>query len=167
MRRGVGESGSLSVGWCIERMQHDFVAHCAIVIEASPSRVWRALVSPSDITQYMFGTRVESQWRPGSDITWQGEWEGKPYRDKGKITALQRERRLQYTHFSPLSGLPDRPENYHTVTIELTPRHHSTRVTLTQDNNPSDEARKHSEKNWDTMLAALKRFVEKDARPTA
>ena len=115
----------------------------------------------------MVGTRVESQWRPGSDITWQGEWEGKRYRDKGKITALQRERRLQYTHFSPLSGLPDRPENYHTVTIELTPRHHSTRVTLTQDNNPSDEARKHSEKNWDTMLVALKRFVEKEARPTA
>lgn len=136
------------------------VAKSAVVIDAPPSRVWRALVSPSDIKRYMFGTQVESDWRVGAPITWEGKWQGKAYKDKGKITALQRERRLQYTHFSPLSGRPDSPENYHTVSIELTPSNGSTRVTLAQDNNPTEEARRHSEKNWDMMLAALKAFVE-------
>jgi len=148
-------------------MNRDFVAHCAIIIDVSPSRVWRALVSPRDIKRYMFGTNVESEWRVGSAITWNGEWEGKPYKDKGKITALQRERRLQFTHFSGLSGLPDVPENYHTVSIELTPQNAGTRVTLTQDHNPSEEARRYSEQNWDTMLASLKEFLEEEISPAA
>ncbi len=141
-------------------MNKNFVAQCAISIDTSTGRVWRALVSPRDIKRYMFGTNVESTWKVGSPITWQGEWEGKPYRDKGVIKAIQPERRLQYTHFSPLVGLPDVPENYHTVTIEIEPKNGGTRVTLSQDNNPSEEARKHSEKNWETMLASLKEFLE-------
>jgi hypothetical protein len=32
---------------------------------------------------------------------------------------------------------------------------------LTQDNNPTEQARDHSEKNWTMMLSALKQFVEK------
>jgi uncharacterized protein YndB with AHSA1/START domain len=147
-------------------MKQDFVANCAISIEASPARVWRALVTPRDIKRYMFGTNVETSWKVGSPITWQGEWEGKPYQDKGVIKAFQPERRLQFTHFSPLAGLPDVPDSYHAVTIELEPLNGGTRVTLAQDNNPSDEARKHSEKNWDTMLASLKGFLEEPARTT-
>ena len=61
---------------------------------------------------------------------------------------------------SPLTGLPDRPESYHLVTIELSGAGDGTRVVLTQDNNASEEARLHSEKNWETMLGSLKAFVE-------
>jgi hypothetical protein len=67
---------------------------------------------------------------------------------------------LQYSHFSPLSGLADKPENYHTVTIELSNGDAKTRVMLTQDNNATDEARADSEENWNTMLKGLKEFVE-------
>jgi len=35
-----------------------------------------------------------------------------------------------------------------------------TRVTLSQDNNPTEQAREHSEKNWGMMLTALKQFLE-------
>jgi len=45
------------------------------------------------------------------------------------------ERILRYSHFSPLSGVPDRPENYHTVTIELSGDGDQTKVSLAQDNN--------------------------------
>ncbi len=47
------------------------------------------------------------------------------------------------------------------MTIELSERDGRTEVTLEQDNNPSDEAREHSEKNWKTMLDGLRRTVEK------
>jgi hypothetical protein len=67
---------------------------------------------------------------------------------------------LQYTHFSPLAGLPDKPENYHTVSIQLSIDGNGARVSLTQDNNPTEEARSHSEKNWKMMLEGLKKFVE-------
>lgn len=108
----------------------------------------------------MFGADVRSDWTVGAPITWSGVWQGKPYHDKGVIKQIERERVLQYSHFSPLSGQPDRPENYHTVTIELADGNAQTRVVLTQDNNPTEEARAHSEKNWNMMLGALKKFVE-------
>ena len=69
-------------------------------------------------------------------------------------------RALQYSHFSPLSGVADKPENYRTVTIELSSDGNQTRVPLTQDNNATEEERAHSEKNWDMMLAALKGILE-------
>ena len=77
------------------------------------------------------------------------------------IRQVQPGRALQYTHFSPLAGLPDKPENYHTVSIQLSTEGEQTRVSLTQDNNPDEEARAHSEKNWGMMLGGLKKFVEK------
>jgi hypothetical protein len=52
------------------------------------------------------------------------------------------------------------PENYHTVTIELAADGNRTQVNLTQDHNETEEARAHSTKNWETMLAGLKRVVE-------
>lgn len=96
----------------------------------------------------------------GSEIRWKGEWEGKAYEDKGVILKIEPERTLQYSHFSPLAGLPDTPENYHTVTIELSGEGDQTRVSLSQDNNPTEEAREHSEKNWGMMLDGLKKYVE-------
>jgi hypothetical protein len=117
-------------------------------------------VNPEAIKQYMFGTNVAADWREGSPIIWRGEWQGKPYEDKGVILQFKPGRTPQYSHFSPLSGLPDRPESYHTVTIELSGEGKQTRVSLTQDNNPTKQAHDHSEKNWGIMLTALKKFLE-------
>jgi uncharacterized protein YndB with AHSA1/START domain len=138
----------------------NLIARSSVIINAPAARVWQALVSPAAIKQYMFGTNVTSDWREGRPIVWKGEWQGKAYEDKGVIRQLKPEQVLQYTHFSPLAGLPDNPENYHTVTILLAPDGGGTRVSLTQDNNPTEEARSHSEKNWGMMLDGLKKFVE-------
>jgi uncharacterized protein YndB with AHSA1/START domain len=138
----------------------ELVARAAITIAADPGDVWDALVDPGAIKQYMFGTTVESEWRPGSPIVWKGEWQGRAYEDKGEILRFQPGRSLQYTHFSPLSGLPDEPANYHTVTIDLSPEPGGTRVALTQDGSTTADARDHSEENWSAMLSAVKKYVE-------
>src|SRR5437763_13862494 len=109
-------------------MAKDFIAKASATIKAPVAKVWDALVDPKKIKQYMFGTEMVSSWKEGSPVTWKGEWQGKPYEDKGKILKLQPERVLQYSHFSPLSGLPDKPENYHTVTIELSPQRDQTLI---------------------------------------
>ena len=116
-------------------MSTNLLAKATIPINTTTERVWNALVNPDAIKQYMFGTNVVSEWREGSPITWQGEWQGKSYEDKGVILKLQPRRTIHYSHFSPLSGLPDKPENYHTVTIDLSADGDQTHVSLAQDNN--------------------------------
>jgi len=140
----------------------DHVASAAIEIDASPGEVWTALTDPEQIKKYMFGSQVETDWQPGSPIVWKGEYEGKKYEDKGEIVEIERERRLKVTHFSPLSGEEDVPENYHRVLYELEKNGEQTRVSLTQDNNSSAEAAEHSRGNWEKMLAGLKKVVEAD-----
>lgn len=142
-------------------MNRKFVAKQAIVINAPSSKVWDALVNPEMIRQYMFGTNAISDWKKGSPIVFKGEWQGKTYEDKGVLLRLEPERLIQYSHFSPLSGLPDTPENYHTVTVELSSEGTRTILLLSQDNNPTEQAREHSKENWGMMLTGLKNLLEK------
>ena len=103
------------------------VATAEAEIHAPRSKVWRALTDPDQIQKYMFGSRVETDWKPGSRISWKGEYGGKKYEDKGEILEVVQVRRLKVTHFSPLSGKEDAPENYHTLVYELTEnRRHDT-----------------------------------------
>lgn len=140
---------------------HDFEARASVVIAARPGEVWDALVNPAEIKEYMFGTTVESDWTEGGSIIWKGEWQGTPYEDRGEILRFEPSRVLQYSHFSPLSGLDDVPENHHIVTVTLAQDPLGTQVTLTQDGNATEEAREHSEANWQAMLDALKDHVER------
>ena len=141
-------------------MSDNLVATASIAIEAAPEKVWDALTNPDTIEKYYFGTRVETDWKPGSPITWTGEYEGAEYHDHGTILEVKPPVLLSNTHFSPLGGREDVPENYHTLTYTLEPSAVGTVVTLTQDNNDSWEAVEHSEKNWATMLEGLKEVVE-------
>lgn len=141
-------------------MTHDLIATSTITIDAPRSAVWDALTDSAAAKQYMFGADVRSDWKVGSPITWSGEWQGKPYKDKGEVLQADPGHLLQYSHFSAQSGQADVPENHHIVTIELDNAETGTEVTLKQSNNESEEARKHSEQNWNMMLQGLKKFVE-------
>lgn len=138
----------------------DHVAHASTNVAAPADKVWNALTNPDAIKQYMFGATVTSDWKVGSPITWKGEMNGKPYEDKGKVLRADAGRLIEYTHFSPMGGQPDVPENYHTVTVKLSPDGAGTRVDLDQTKNATDDARKHSEQNWKEMLSGLKKIVE-------
>ncbi len=137
-----------------------YLAMASTSIHAPISKVWEALTKPEIIKQYMFGTDVIADWKIGGGITWSGEWEGKKYEDRGTILRFEENRVLQYSHFSPMSGKPDVPENRHTVTVMLSGEGNATDVMLTQDNNASQEERARSEKNWSAMLAGLKELLE-------
>jgi len=141
------------------------VAQVSRTIAASPDRVWKALTSEEEASTYFMGARVRSHFAVGSPITFEGVHEGKAYADKGEILEARPGRRLKMSHFSPLTGAEDQPENYNTVTFDLEPDGDRTRVTLTQahlQGEVSDADRENREKfeaNWAGVLDGLDRAV--------
>lgn len=130
-------------------------------IRAPADTVWRAITTPELIERWFFGVRTETDWTPGSPIVHRGEWQGKPYEDKGSIVAVEPPRRLVHTHWSPLSGLPDEPELYQKVTWTLVEREGDTHLTVSERNLPSEDARAVSEQSWATVLGNLKELLER------
>jgi uncharacterized protein YndB with AHSA1/START domain len=137
-----------------------YLATAETDISAPPERVWEVLTDPDQLKQLWFGAEVKTDWKRGSPITWSGEWEGKPYQDKGEILEVDPGRSLKLTHFSPLTGQPDLPENYHTLTYTLDGDGTSTHLKLTQDNNGSEDEAKHSQVMWEMLVAKVKEAAE-------
>jgi uncharacterized protein YndB with AHSA1/START domain len=143
-------------------------ARATIVVDAPPKAVWKALTDPDLIRQYFMGATVDTDWKEGSPITFRGEWQGKPFEDKGEILAVRPQKELRYSHWSPMGGTPDAPENYHVVDIELRKADAKTEVRLTQSNlsgvvTEADRAQQAEyQKNWSTVLQGLKRVVEQN-----
>ena len=141
-------------------MSNTAIAKATTVINAPASKVWDALTQPEQIKQYLFGTQVTTDWRVGSPITYKGEWKGKAYEDKGKVLEVEPRKRLVSTFWSALAGLPDTPENYKTVRYELAPEGDRTKLTITQDNNATQEEATEAEKNWRMVLDGIKKLLE-------
>ena len=142
-------------------MTESFIAEKQITIHAPRESVWQALVDPQKVKMYMHGTNMETDWSVGSPITWKGEWKGQSYEDKGTVLEIHPQSLLKMTHWSPMGGSEDRPENYHTVTYELAERDGTTDLTVKQDNNATqEEAESMAENNWGPVLEGLKQVAE-------
>ena len=141
-------------------------AQVSIVVTAPRAEVWEALTTPEMISQYFMGAEVETDWEVGSPITFTGEWQGKRFQDKGQVLTFEPQREVAYSHWSPLAGTDDTPDNYHVVDITLVDDAAGTMVTLTQSNldgRVTDDDRAHREefeRNWTGMLEGMKQLVE-------
>ncbi|MEV6279266.1 SRPBCC domain-containing protein [Nocardia sp. NPDC051832] len=141
-----------------------YVAKAATDISASPDRVWAVLTDPGEIREFMFGADVQTDWQVGSPIVWKGVYEGREYEDKGEILAVEPGRLLKMTHYSPLTGQPDVPENYHTLTYELNGDGATTHLSLSQDNNASADEAAHSRGMWESLVDGVKTAAERDGQ---
>lgn len=144
-------------------MSENLVAHATVEVTASAEDVWSVMLDPA--ARWMVGSRVTSTYAVGAPITFDGEWEGKPFQDHGEIVEVDRPRVLRYTHYSPLSGQPDVPESYHQLTFTLEESGGTTTVTLEQDGNGSTDEVAHAEGLWTQVLEALAAAVAPDAGP--
>ena len=130
-----------------------------IEINAAISEVWDALTNPDKIKLYLFGTEVVTDWKAGSPIVFQGEYQGQQYKDGGTILAIEPEKLFQYTYWSGFSGLEDKPENYSTITFSLVNKGNQVSLTLTQQGFKNEQAQKHTEKNWEMVLEKIKEII--------
>jgi len=143
-------------------MKNKLVASAETKINAPVSKVWDALTNPEQIKKYFFGTNAISDWKVGSPLEFKGEWEGKEYHDKGTILKSEKNKLFQYTYLSSMSGKEDIPENYATVTYELSAQNGSTTLKILQDGNETQESKQHSEQNWSYVLNSMKDLLEKE-----
>ena len=141
-------------------MPDNLIVKKSVFINADAASVWDALVNPQKIKEYLFGTNAISDWKVGSRIVYKGVWEGKAYEDGGTILQLSPGKIFQSTYWSSMSGTEDKPENYATVTYELSKEGEGTLLTLTQDNCKTEEQKKHLESNWGMVLEGLKKVAE-------
>lgn len=142
-------------------MTDGLATEAAVLVEADPPEVWRALTEPDLIKGWFFGVDTVTDWRVGSSIVHRGEYQGRPYEDRGEILEIEPPRLLVHTHWSPVSGLPDLPEHYQRVTWELVQRDDGTLLTVRETDLPSEEAKATSEKAWRAALDALKHLIER------
>ena len=141
-------------------------ASASLVVDAPRQRVWEALTDPELVRQYFMGAEVATDWQVGHPITFTGTWKDKPFEDKGEILTFEPQQEMSYSHWSPLSGTDDTPDNYHVVHIVLDDADDGTRVTLEQSNlngsitDADRNSRDDYEKNWQATLEGLKKVAE-------
>ena len=139
-----------------------YTAQTNVTINAPAAKVWDALVDPEIISQYLHGTQTITDWEVGKPIVWRGEWKGESYEDKGTVLAFEPHRLLKYSHWSPMSGGEDKPENYHDVTYELSERDDKTVLTFTQGNSHTQgEADNTVRSFWAPALQIIKDITER------
>ncbi len=144
-------------------MEKELSLKIATTIHAPLSTVWDALTNPEQIKKYLFGTEAISDWKVGSPLIFQGEWEGKSYIDKAVILELEENKKLKYNYWSSFSGTEDIPENYANVTYEIEWKGDHTVLTVQQDGIKTQEKKEHSEKTWQAMFETLKTILETKA----
>jgi uncharacterized protein YndB with AHSA1/START domain len=139
-----------------------------ITIAAPVEKVWDALVNPAQTKQYMFGCEALSDWKPGSELLWKGEHEGKEIVwVKGEILEIEPEKFLRYTTIDPHSHIDDVSENYLHVTYELIPQDTKTLLKVTQGDysTVADGERRYQDsynngEGWNPILVEIKKLVE-------
>ena len=141
-------------------MKDTLVAKTQMTIHAPASKVWDALTKPELVKKYMMGADVKSDWKVGSPLTYTGQYNGKPFEEKGVIQKIEPKKLLEATHFSTTSGKEDKPENYALVSWKLDEVDGDTVVTVSQSNIPSEKGVEGSKANWTTVLNGLKKTVE-------
>jgi len=141
-------------------MKSNISGKTSITIHAPAEKVWKALTDPAEIKKYFFGTNTHTDWQPGHPITFEGEWQGKKYQDKGTVLDFNPLKRIRYSYWSSMSGIEDKPENYVPITYELDSNNSETKLTITQENIPDEKMKEHSLENWNKVLEGLKKVVE-------
>jgi len=142
-------------------MRTDLSVSQSIVIHASLEKVWNGMTNPEIIKEYLYGTNTITDWCPGSEIVFQGEYEGMKYRDHGVVLENQLLRKIRYSYWSGFSGLEDKPENYSEVMYELKQLSDTeTEFTWTQTGYADESRYEHSKNGMKEFVQSIKNVIE-------
>ena len=140
-------------------MQTNFKITYQTTVKADIEKVWDALTKPELVSQYFFGTNLDTDWKVGNPIFFNGEYDGNSYQEKGIVLEFLPNQKLSYSYLSSWTGLEDKPENYLEVIYEVKQTQDGTELKITQSNYDEEKA-KHSSEGWKTVIDGLKKIVE-------
>ncbi|MDR2722831.1 MAG: SRPBCC domain-containing protein [Cellulomonadaceae bacterium] len=123
------------------------------LVTQPPQRVWAEMLHPG--ARWMLGANIESDFQPGSTVTFEGHFFGRRFEDHGTIVAFDRPKLMHFTHYSPLYGLPDEPVNYHEIRITLEEIETGTRIVVVQENIATADRADRAADQWKHALASL------------
>lgn len=136
----------------------------AIAIAASPGRVWEALTTPAQMTEWMgepeMKVEVLTDWVVGGPLRIRG-FHLVQFEDTGTVLAFEPRRLLRYSHLSSVSRLKDVPENHAILEFRLAPVDGGTSLTVEVSRCPTESILKHLDFYWRGTLGVLKRWLER------
>ncbi len=142
-------------------MNRNLTVSKSIDINSRPEKVWDALTNPEKIAVYLFGTETITDWQVGSTITFQGEYDGYKYQDKGNVLENKPNELLRYNYWAQYSNLEDKLENYSIVTYEIKQiADDQVTFTWTQEGFANEQGHEHTDKTLYGMLEQIKKLVE-------
>ena len=142
-------------------MDKNLKASNSIIINANAAAIWEVLTNPEKIKIYLYGTEALTDWKVGSAITFQGEFNGQQYKDKGNVLENNRPNILKYNYWSGFSGLDDKPVNYSLVTYKIDVLDdNECNFTWLQEGFANEDGKCHTEEGLASMLQQIKQLVE-------
>jgi len=134
----------------------------SIEINATCESVWDTMTNPEKIKVYLYGTETNTDWKVGSPIVFQGNYEGHVYNDKGNVLEVKENELLKYNYWSSMSGTEGKIENYFIVTYRIEQLSEGkVKFTWHQEGFPTEEKRKHTESGLCTMIVQIKEIAER------
>lgn len=145
----------------IMRLDNNLISSKSISINAKPNRVWDTLTNPSLISQYLFGAKTVTDWRPGSSILVIINFENKEFIDKGIVIENIQFEKLKYRYWSGFCGLEDQPENYSIVSYIIEKiENNKCKLTWTQKGFVNEQSRTNSENSLFNILEQIRFLSE-------
>jgi uncharacterized protein YndB with AHSA1/START domain len=131
-----------------------------IHINAPLQKVWDILTKPEHVKQWQYGSELTTDWKPGSDIRFKTEWQGKIFEQWGKVLEVRLNESIKYSLFAPRPGLEDKPENYFEMNYLLTTDNGKTKLEIIQIDNRPGAVQEKPQGEENPILQGLKQLAE-------
>jgi uncharacterized protein YndB with AHSA1/START domain len=128
-----------------------------ILIRTTPERLWRAITDPADTQLYYYGTRVQSDWKPGSRLVY---LDGDEVSLDCAIVEIEPPHRLVHS-FTMVYAPEMAAERPSRVTWSIEKQGDVCRLTLVHDDFDGETRTYHEvEDGWTEILTGLKTLLE-------
>lgn len=141
-----------------------------VLIDAPPEVVWHALSARGLSTLHLMREEGEQSLVEGGRLEWHELEEGSDAvpRIVGRITVLAPPRRIAFMAFMPSTGLPDVPENYTLVDIQLREQEGGRTLVIVNHGDFAEHPHgarlaKQAGDSWVEALIRLKHIAEREA----
>ena len=136
------------------------VSTSAVTINAPRDVVWAVVTLPEYVRQWQYDSELMTDWTVGHPIRFSAEWEGQTFEQWGTVLEVDEPSRLRYSLFAPRPGLDDVPENYFTMTYELSDVDDGTRVAFIQEDPREPDGVEDNADEDNPVLMALRDVAE-------